>query len=135
MNATQIPFVQLLGLNDDKNKLSLDLKDNVKNHINTIHAGAQFTLAETKSGLFLQELFPELEGKVLPILRDAQIKYKKPALEKIIAYASVKDESIEKFKIQFEKKGRGSIVIDVELKDINNVCTAQAVFSWFIQKV
>ena len=111
----------------------MDFKDNVLNHIKTIHASAQFTLAETQSGIHLQSLFPELEGKVIPVLRDAQIKYKKPAVEKIIAFSSANEEAVEKFKTQFEKKGRGSLQIDVEVKDINDVLTCQAGFTWFVQ--
>ncbi len=107
MKATDIPFVKHIGIEEENNGLSLNFKNDVMNHIKTIHASAQFTLAETQSGIHLQSLFPELEGKVIPVLRDAQIKYKKPAQEKIIAYASTDEEAVEKFKSQFEKKGRG----------------------------
>ena len=133
IKATDIPFVNHIGIKDENNKLSLDFKENVLNHIKTIHASAQFTLAETQSGLHLQKLFPELEGKVIPVLRDAQIKYKKPAQEKIIAFSSSDEEAIEKFKTQFEKKGRGSLQINVEVKDVNDVLTSQATFTWFVQ--
>ncbi len=133
MKATDIPFVKHIGIQEQSNELSLDFKNDVLNHIKTIHASAQFTLAETKSGLHLQSLFPELEGKVIPVLRDAQIKYKKPAQEKIIAFSSVDEEAIMKFKSQFEKKGRGLLQIEVKIKDINDVLTCQATFTWFVQ--
>ena len=133
MKATDIPFVKHIGIEEQNNELSLDLKNDVLNHINTIHASAQFTLAETQSGLHLQSLFPELEGKVVPVLRDAQIKYKKPAQEKIIAYSSIGEDNVEKFKAQFEKKGRGSIQIEVKIKDVNNILTSQGTFTWFVQ--
>ena len=133
IKATDIPFVNHIGIKDENNELSLDFKENLLNHIKTIHASAQFTLAETQSGLHLQKLFPEIEGKVIPVLRDAQIKYKKPAQEKIIAFSSSDEEAIEKFKAQFEKKGRGSLQINVEVKDINDVLTSQATFTWFVQ--
>jgi acyl-coenzyme A thioesterase PaaI-like protein len=133
LKATDIPFVNHIGIKDENNELSLDFNENILNHIKTIHASAQFTLAETQSGLHLQNLFPELEGKVIPVLRDAQIKYKKPAQEKIIAFSSADEEAIEKFKAQFEKKGRGSLQISVEVKDINDVLTSQATFTWFAQ--
>lgn len=133
IKATDIPFVSHIGIKDEHDELSLDFKDDVLNHIKTIHASAQFTLAETQSGLHLQKLFPQLEGKVVPVLRDAQVKYKKPAMEKIIAIASSNKEAVEKFKAQFDKKGRGSLQIDVEVKDINGVLTCQAIFTWFVQ--
>ena len=67
IKATDIPFVNHIGIKDENNELSLEFKENVLNHIKTIHASAQFTLAETQSGLHLQKLFPELEGKVIPV--------------------------------------------------------------------
>ena len=133
MKATDIPFVRHIGIEEKDSELSLNFKENILNHIKTIHASAQFTLAETQSGIHLQSLFPELEGKVVPVLRDAQIKYKKPAQERIIAFASADEEAIEKFKGQFDKKGRGSLQIEVVIKDINDVITCQATFTWFIQ--
>lgn len=105
----------------------------MQNHINTIHAGAQFTLAETQSGLYLQSLFPALKGKVLPLLREANIKYKRPANESIQAFASTTPENIEKFKQQFEKKGRASLQVVVDIKDSNGALSSQANFTWFIQ--
>ena len=133
MKAEEIPFVKHIGIKEEDSELSLDFKSDVLNHVKTIHASAQFTLAETQSGLHLQRLFKELEGKVIPLLRDAQIKYKKPAQEKIMAFSSVSNDSILKFKSQYEKKGRGSIQIEVDVKDINDVLTSQATFTWFIQ--
>ncbi len=133
MKATDIPFVKHIGIKEENNELSLEFKEDILNHIKTIHASAQFTLAETQSGLHLQSLFPELEGKVVPVLRDAQIKYKKPAQEKIIAFSSADAEAIEKFRAQFEKKGRGSLQINVEIKDVNDLLTCQATFTWFVQ--
>ena len=133
MKATDIPFVRHIGIEEQNSELSLDFKNDVLNHIETIHASAQFALAETQSGIHLQKLFPELEGKVLPVLRDAQIKYRKPAQEKIIAFASTDAEDVAKFRSQFEKRGRASIQINVEVKDINGVLTSQATFTWFVQ--
>jgi len=133
LKAIEIPFVKHIGIEEENSVVSLDFKEDVLNHIQTIHASAQFTLAETQSGLHLQGLFPELEGKVLPVLRDAQIKYKKPAQEKITAFSSADEDAIEKFRSQFEKKGRGSLKIEVEIKDINDLLTCQAAFTWFVQ--
>ncbi len=133
MKARDIPFVKYIGIEEKESGVSLNFNENILNHIKTIHASAQFTLAETQSGLYLQSLFPQLEGKVIPVLRDAQIKYKKPAQEKIIAFASADEEAVKKFKKQFDKKGRGLLQIEVVIKDINDILTCHATFTWFIQ--
>lgn len=72
----------------------------------TIHSSAQFTLTETKSGLYLVELFPELKGKVIPLLRETNRKYKKLATDKIFAYSSIEPEAIENLKVFLKKRKR-----------------------------
>ena len=130
-----IPFAKHIGIKEEKSGLVLDFGHEMLNHIGTIHASAQFALAETQSGIYLQSLFPELVGKVVPVLRDAHIRYKRPAKEKIAAFASVESEEIERFRAQFEKKGRASIRVDVKVKDKNDILTCQATFTWFVQSI
>ena len=96
MNVLEIPFVKKVGISRNNNNLELAFTIDTHNHLETIHASAQFTLAETASGEYLQSLFPELAGKVIPILRDASVKFKKPAVKNIIAYPSITDELKEK---------------------------------------
>lgn len=136
MNVIEIPFVKKVGITQAKDgNLGLDFNDDTHNHLATMHASAQFTLAETASGEHLQNLFPELEGKVIPVLRDATVKFKKPAVKSIIAYPSTSDEALEKFNNQFSKKGRATISVDVEIKDIGNTVTCVATYNWFVQKI
>jgi acyl-coenzyme A thioesterase PaaI-like protein len=135
LKAGDIPFVKNIGIEQEKNELSLECKESVYNHMKTIHAGAQFTLAETQSGIFLLKLFPELEGEVTPLLRDAHIKYRRPAVQKITAYAAADEDAVQKFRSQLDKKGRASLKISVKIKDINDLLTSEAVFTWFIQKL
>ncbi len=134
MDATQIPFVKHTGIKNEEGRLKLEATDVVQNHMETIHASAQFTLAETQSGLCLQETFPELEGKVVVVLRDATVKYKNPATSCIYAVANIKEEAKEKFLSQFARKGRASIVVDVVLKTYDDVVCMQGEFTWFVQK-
>ena len=136
MNVVEIPFVKKVGITKTKNNnLELAFTHDTQNHLETMHASAQFTLAETASGEFLQTLFPDLVGKVIPVLRDTNVKFKKPAINKIIAYPSINDEAKEKFDNQFSKKGRASICVDVELKDIEDTVTCVASYNWFVQKI
>ena len=135
MNVIEIPFVKKVGITKTtNNELKLAFCEDNHNHLETMHASAQFTLAETASGEFLQSLFPELVGKVIPVLRDATIKFKKPAVRNIIAYPSISEEVREKFDTQFSKKGRASIAVDVDIKDIEDTVTCVATYNWFVQK-
>jgi len=135
MKVSDIPFVKLTGVQEDENGLCLDFTPEVKNHIQTFHAGAQFTLAEAQVGLFLKQRFPSLEGKVVPVLRESKLKYKKPATTKIYAYTHCSEEALEKFSLQFEKKGRASIEVFAQVKDSNDVLCCEGSFTFFVQGI
>jgi len=136
MDITEIPFVKKMGIARTRTgTLELSFDDSLHNHVQTMHASAQFALAETASGEHLHRLFPELDGQVVPLLRDSQIKFKKPATKTITAHPSVSDEVVHKFREQLEKRGRSSISVNVEVTDSENVVTCTGVFNWFIQKM
>ncbi|HHD79901.1 MAG TPA: DUF4442 domain-containing protein [Epsilonproteobacteria bacterium] len=136
MDVTQIPFAKYIGIErKEEGMLKLEAMEVVKNHMETIHASAQFTLAETQSGLFLQETFPELVGEVVGVLRGSTVKYKNPATSSIYAVAYLKDVDKEKFLSQMERKGRASVIVHVEVKDKEDVLTMQGDFRWYVQKI
>ena len=136
MDVTQIPFAKHIGIErKEEGTLKLEPTKLVQNHIQTIHASAQFTLAETQSGLFLQLAFPELEGKVVGLLRGASVKYKHPATTSIYAVAKIEENNKEMFLSNIERKGRASIMVQVEVRDEEEVITMQGEFSWFIQRI
>ena len=136
MNVIEIPFVDKVGIQRNTDGvLELPFYKGVQNHLETIHASAQFALAETASGEILQKSFPELVGKVVPVLRGSEIKFKKPATKTISAHPTVSDEAISKFREQFKKKRRSSISVDVKIKDSENVVTCVSTFKWFVQSI
>ena len=53
MQVTDIPFVKHIGIKrKEEGTLKLEATEAVRNHIQTIHTSAQFTLEETQSGLY-----------------------------------------------------------------------------------
>ena len=136
LNVIEIPFVKKVGIQrTGDGDLELPFNKDVQNHLQTFHASAQFALAETSSGEILQTLFPELVGKVIPVLRESQIKFKKPTNKDIYAYPLVSDESRTKFNEQLSKKGRALISVKVEVKDTEGTVTCTGTYNWFVQKI
>ena len=138
MDVTQIPFNKFIEItNSTVNDHSLELrfKDNMKNHLGTFHASAQFALAEACSGLSLQKHFPHLVESVVPVLRKSDIKFKQPAQSNIQATSNLAVEEKEKFEQQLERKGRATIVVPVEIKDENGKTTMVGKYEWFVQKL
>lgn len=135
MEITDVPFAKTIGLaKSESGRLNLAYGDGILNHVNTIAAAAQFSLAELASGDYLQTLFPELIGKVLPVLRDSRLKYKKPAGSTITAHVRASDKDVAKFNRQLAKKGRALITIDVDIKDAEESVTSSGSFVWYIQE-
>ena len=138
MDVTDIPFNKFIEITASKSNdmgLELEFKDNLKNHLGTFHASAQFALAEACSGQLLQKQFPHLENSVVPVLRKSDIKFKRPAQSKIIANAQIDTDTKAKFETQFEKKGRATISVPVEIMDHEGTITMSGTYEWFIQKL
>jgi len=134
MNILDIKFIKHLGIKQEGENLVLSPDENLLNHIKTIHAGALYTLAESQSGYFLQNEFKDIDISVIPLLRSSSVKYKASASGKIVAFASANRDSLEKFRENIIKKGRGIIEVNVELKDSKGNIVIIGEFTWFIQK-
>jgi len=135
MDILKIPFIELLNIKRDNSTLIIEPIKSLENHLGTMHAGAIYTLAETQSGLYLQNIFKDLLNSAIPILRSSTIKYKKEINSKVEARANAKLEDLERFFDIFIKKGRAIISVDVDIVDRDNILYAVASFNWFVQKI
>ena len=125
-----VPFSNTVGIKAD----TLDNHHDIQNHIGSIHAGAQFTFAETASGVYLSSFFSDKEGEYVPLLREASVKYKKQALSTLSSEVSVENLEVEKFIENYKIKGFGVITAKVKLFDIDGDVTCVGSFKWFVQK-
>lgn len=135
MKIGEIPFIKHLGIRESGDTLVMPSESFLENHVGTVHASAQFALAETSSGYALQQTFPDLAGNVIPLLRKAEIKFRKLSSATITAYPVIEQINVEKFRKQFARKGRATIAVAVELKDEADEVTATATYEWFIQRM
>ncbi len=138
MNIGEIPFNKFIGIKsggEEGSVLYLEFKANLQNHLGTFHAGAQFALAEACSGYCLQKNFPLLENSVIPVLRKADVKFKKVASSNIQAKAEIKAENKEKFERQFKKKGRASLSVTVDIMTQDGTVVMTGTYDWFIQTI
>jgi len=133
MDVMEIPFVSAVGITRRSDGLFLlPLRKDVHNHLQTIHAAAQYALAETASGDTLLNLFPELDGRVVPVLRDSKLKFKRPASTAVTAYTEVSEQDVQRFLKQLTHKGRSIIGVEVEVRDEDEDVTCCGMFSWFV---
>ena len=136
MNVTQLPFNNFIGLKMSNKAgflLMLEDRSEYRNHLNTVHASALFSLAEASSGHFLLNEFSELTD-IVPVVRKVETKYKKPATGVVFSKAKfLETEKNEVFET-LRERGRALLKVEVSLFDENEVLIMQSVFEWFVTK-
>jgi len=133
MDIFSLPFNKFIGLepsSDPAYLMMLPAKTEYENHIQTVHAAALYALAEASSGLLLLREFAEVENAV-PVVRNVEVKYKKPAKGTIYSTASL---SIDKVDVlaTLQNKHRALVPVQVLLYDTNAVLVMKATFEWFV---
>lgn len=138
MNITELPFNKLIGLNistDGEYLLYLDDKIQYTNHLKTVHASALFSLAEATAGYFLLLNFPDYGAGLIPVVRHADVKYKRPANGQINSTATLIDNTFENIREQLNTRRRVSLKVRVDLFDTNKTCVMTSEFDWFVTTI
>lgn len=102
------------------------------NHLGTVHAAAQFSLAEACSAQLLKELFPSRADEFIPLVRQVALKYRKPALGAVYAKARLLNTCYESLVEQLEHRKRALFHVSVELFDNADTLVMNADFEWFV---
>lgn len=138
MDITEIPFNKFLGIRPSdlpEYILMLEKSEHYANHLGTVHASAQFSLAEATSGEYLLTKFKDFSENTIPVVRRVEVKYCKPANGKLYSKAELSIEDENKLKTDLPQKGRTLIKVKVTLFDQNGINTMQSVYEWYIQKM
>jgi len=132
-SVTEIPFNAFVGLEAaaDPGMLRLPAGEKYLNHLGTVHASAQLTLAEASSGEFLLRRFGQVEG-VVPVVRRLEAKFSKPAHGALTSRVTTEAEEFARAEAELAAKGRALVGIRVELFDEAGTRTMSAVIEWFV---
>lgn len=135
MNLKDIPFAKLIGITEGHEEFLFELTDDITytNHLGTVAAAAQFSLAEFASGQWLLNTFPEIAHNVIPMLRKSEVKFKKPAFGRVRAKAKVNRETKEEFIRVFNQNKRALIKIEIDVVNDSNEKVMTGIYEWFIQ--
>jgi len=112
------------------------LEDGVKyqNHLGTIHASAQYALAEASSGEILERNFGDWNGAYFPVVRRVKVKYKNPAKGRLFSEGFIDADRAMKAKKELSEKGRTLVDVIVKIVDEGKNITFESTFTWFIAK-
>lgn len=136
LDITKVPFNQLLGIrvaDDPDYLLQLDAKKEYTNHLETVHAAALFALAEGSGAQFMLKSFPSgMIDQIIPVLRKAEVTYKKPSTGIIVSKATLKNETIGGVIQKLNSKKRTLLTTTVELFNEQQNRVFVADFEWFV---
>ena len=101
-------------------KIRLPLEPNL-NHVKTAYAGSLFSLADFTGGVIFFATFDH--KKYYPILKEANIKFKRPSITDIIVEASIQPEQAQAIQETADGTGKCDYTLELELKDLQgNIC-------------
>ncbi len=136
MRPTDLPFNQNLGIIDAHptatHLLELPLTALVRNHLGSMHAAAQFALAEAASAERLRRDFASQAPSALVVVRGVTVKYRHPATGTLLAYAQVDETTARHLSHDLATRSRTVATVLVELKDLAGNLTFAGSFDWFI---
>jgi hypothetical protein len=137
MNVTEIPFNQFIHLEKPQvpgaSLLELNASACHLNHIGTVHACVQLSLAEASSGEFLMQSLPGFKDRAVGVLRRVEAKFKNPMQGKITARAATTAAELHESAEALITKGRAIVPVTIEVVDADNAVGLLATFHWFIQ--
>lgn len=139
MKATDLAYNRALGLRDApagaEHLLELPFTPLLHNHLGTMHAAAQFSLAEAASAECLQRRFGTAAGGVFAVVRGVEVKYRRPATADLLAYGRPDEATSENLLSELAERGRTNAVILIDLKDRAGTLTFHGKFEWFISRI
>jgi len=103
------------------------------NHIGTVHASAQYALAEIGTGALIADLYPEHRESAFAVLRRGEIKYTGSATSNLTAKASLSDEKRKRLDAGLRRRGRALVSVGVELLDAEGAVASRGRFEWYIE--
>jgi acyl-coenzyme A thioesterase PaaI-like protein len=138
VKPTDLAFNQAIGMRaappGSLHLLELPFGEIVRNHVGTMHAAAQFTLAEAASAACLQRDFPALAGQVFAVVRGVQLKYRKAATGTLFAFARPDEFTLTNLANDLSTRSRTTATVLVELKDEAGNVSFAGSFEWFIAR-
>lgn len=96
--------------------------DGNTNHIGTMYAGVLFTVAEVLGGGMALATFDSAE--YYPIVKDLQIRFRRPARTPVRAATSLDEAAIAAATSEAAANGKADFVLEAELTDTDGVVVA-----------
>jgi uncharacterized protein (TIGR00369 family) len=140
MLTESVPFsrvlgVQVMSVGSGQALALLSESPERLNHVGTVHAVAQFGLAETTSGALLVSTFDDLAAEgFVPVAADVAIHYRRPARGDLRGTARLSEEEQARIRSDVAQTGRARVPMAVALTDADGNVTTECEVTWVLLK-
>jgi acyl-coenzyme A thioesterase PaaI-like protein len=136
--AASVPFVatigyQITGIEGDRVTVTLPNRPELRNHIGTTHAAVAYGAAETATGAVLLNAVGSRLGELIPVLKNAEIRYTAPAVGTVTAVASPQQNPAQAITACLAA-GRALLDVDCTIYSEDGSENAQAAFTWYLRR-
>lgn len=134
-----IPANALLGLQVEEmgegvGVVRLPWRDEVGNHVGSVHAAALFAIADATSGAAMSSGLGDLMATVTPLARGGEITYTKVARGDIVGRSELTADDLARIRAELDADGVSRPDVQVEMTDADGNVVATAVFHWHVKK-
>jgi acyl-coenzyme A thioesterase PaaI-like protein len=124
------PIYEFIGLEvlDSEARVGrcrVELNRETSNHIGTIHAGVQWTIAEAVGGVIALRNFDT--RRYVPVIRSVEIQFERRALGALTAEARLSEGEFERVEAELQDNGKADFELQISLAtDAGPVTRARA---------
>ncbi|WP_291424415.1 DUF4442 domain-containing protein [Deinococcus sp.] len=105
-----------------------------RNHLGTIHAGAQFLLAEAVSGAAFAGALARYLNEAVPLIEKMEVHYVGRAVGDLSARAEASAADLPAALAQYAAEGKARLILNVTVKDGEDKEVMQAQAHWYTRK-
>ncbi|WP_019012360.1 DUF4442 domain-containing protein [Deinococcus aquatilis] len=106
-----------------------------RNHLGTIHAGAQFLLAEAVSGAAFAGAFAAQLAQAVPLIEKLETHYVARAQGDITAQGQIDPATLPAAYAEFAEHGKARLIVQVTVKDAEDKAVMRAVAHWYLRSM
>ncbi|APE43261.1 DUF4442 domain-containing protein [Sulfitobacter alexandrii] len=131
-----VPFathtgIDLLEIADGTASARLVQRQEVSNHIKSVHAGAMFTLGEAASGAAMAGALAPMIFDLRPVAATARIAYVKVAHGTLTAHAKTSEPGATLLET-IRTEGKAAFDVEVDIRDESDETVAEMTVNWHV---
>ncbi|ADV67775.1 DUF4442 domain-containing protein [Deinococcus maricopensis] len=110
------------------------VRPDIQNHIGTIHAAAQFCLAEAVSGAACAGAFVAHLDGATPLIEKLETHYVAIARGDVTAHAEAEPADVASAQAAYAQDGKARLLVPVRVTDSEGKVVMQALAHWYLRK-